>query len=479
MTSASESLPWSAEAEQALLGCLLLDNSLVYRLRGKGYASMADAQGAVPGLDTIEAQNARRNQVLRSQGRGMQAMAEEQAAMDMKKRRAEYLKEIEAEGLMDFVKGNFVSSPSVADIQAGKSKLFDLAGVDVFNKVGKAQIPDGSRGEWITLDLGNGRVIPDFRVVGADGKLVSPMTGRNIEAIYGMSSKEREALADNRFETGKRLAFMGQQQVETRRHNLAMEGTSGGQERLPKVEEIRLNGIQKRLSEINEELSFGAVKKGSGEAQALILERAQLTDQQRKIFARYTSDRSEAVGPIPELNAKRSGSNRGPLTGDGKVYEAPAVMEDRQRSAGYTTLQSKYGGDIARAQVAVKQLHSAVKAASTPEEKSARTVDLQAAIYAVEAGKQMASQNAAAAMAGIVAQPRASMDQAAKPVATVSGANRGKGSTLPPEKLRRVQAERDPQVINMRSAIEKENYGRAKMVLESRLQRYLSDNYGL
>ncbi|MFY9480109.1 MAG: DnaB-like helicase C-terminal domain-containing protein [Aquabacterium sp.] len=32
MTSASESLPWSAEAEQALLGCLLLDNSLVYRL---------------------------------------------------------------------------------------------------------------------------------------------------------------------------------------------------------------------------------------------------------------------------------------------------------------------------------------------------------------------------------------------------------------------------------------------------------------
>lgn len=32
MTSASESLPWSPEAEQAVLGCLLLDNSLVYRL---------------------------------------------------------------------------------------------------------------------------------------------------------------------------------------------------------------------------------------------------------------------------------------------------------------------------------------------------------------------------------------------------------------------------------------------------------------
>lgn len=46
------------------------------RVRGQGFASMADAQAAAPAMDTPQAQQARRAQVLRSQGKGMQAAQE-------------------------------------------------------------------------------------------------------------------------------------------------------------------------------------------------------------------------------------------------------------------------------------------------------------------------------------------------------------------------------------------------------------------
>lgn len=131
----------------------------------------------------------------------------EEKALRLSELRRSHAKAIETEGAMDFVNQNFQAAPSIGDIESGKAGTFQLNGIEGFNKTGKLKIPDGAVGKWQVLDLGNGRKVPDFMVVGADGKPLSPMSGRTMEAIHGMSLKEREALADSRVTQGRTLTM--------------------------------------------------------------------------------------------------------------------------------------------------------------------------------------------------------------------------------------------------------------------------------
>jgi hypothetical protein len=171
---------------------------------GENQTDQANAQAQA--MNTPEAKTARRLGVLRSVD-PMRANQEEAAGMDMKLKRQALAKTIESEGALDFVSQNFQSAPSVADIESGKASLFKLNGVDGFNQSGKIKIRDGAMGKWQVLDLGNGRKVADFTVVDSTGKPLTTMTGRTLEAIHGMSLKEREALADDRFIKGRTLSI--------------------------------------------------------------------------------------------------------------------------------------------------------------------------------------------------------------------------------------------------------------------------------
>jgi len=158
-------------------------------------ASMVDA------MNKPEAVAQRRDAVL------MRTPEGEEKALRLSELRRSHAKAIETEGAMDFVNQNFQAAPSIEDIESGKAGTFQLSGIEGFNKTGKLKIPEGSTGRWQVLDLGNGRKVADFMVVGADGKPLSPMSGRTMEAIHGMSLKEREALADSRVTQGRTLTM--------------------------------------------------------------------------------------------------------------------------------------------------------------------------------------------------------------------------------------------------------------------------------
>lgn len=166
--------------------------------------SPEQTQQAASMVDTMnkpEAVAQRRDAVL------MRTPEGEEKALRLSELRRSHAKAIETEGAMDFVNQNFQAAPSIEDIESGKAGAFQLSGIEGFNKTGKLKIPEGATGKWQVLDLGNGRKVPDFMVVGADGKPLSPMSGRTMEAINGMSLKEREALADSRVTQGRTLTM--------------------------------------------------------------------------------------------------------------------------------------------------------------------------------------------------------------------------------------------------------------------------------
>lgn len=159
------------------------------------------AASMVEAMNKPEAVAQRRDAVL------MRTPEGEEKALRLSELRRSHAKAIETEGAMDFVNQNFQAAPSIEDIEAGKAGTFQLNGIEGFNKTGKLKIPEGAVGKWQVLDLGNGRKVADFMVVGADGKPLSPMSGRTMEAIHGMSLKEREALADSRVTQGRTLTM--------------------------------------------------------------------------------------------------------------------------------------------------------------------------------------------------------------------------------------------------------------------------------
>jgi hypothetical protein len=165
------------------------------------YGTEKEAGDAAAVYNSEDSKIARLKGVMLSQADPAGAMGLEKASLDMRATRQRAAKVIEDEGVNSFIDTNLGVAPSVADIEGGKTGLFDLQGSDTYNAVGKSKIPDGAKGRWKVMDYGNGRKEADFEVVGADGKPIAP-SARTLQSIHAMSAHERMQRADQQHQQG-------------------------------------------------------------------------------------------------------------------------------------------------------------------------------------------------------------------------------------------------------------------------------------
>lgn len=276
---------------------------------GTAPEQVSQATTMAQAMNTPEARTKRRDEVL------MRAPDGEERVMKLNEQRRNYAKAIETEGAMDFVGQNFQMAPNVADIEGGKASLFQLNGVEGFNKTGKLKIPEGAMGKWQVLDLGNGRKVADFTVVDATGKPLSTMTGRTLEAIHGMSLKEREALADKRasdgrdYELKKGEAEARGQYLRGLVSNGAARVDAGQDLKIPDAVKLTVSGLDNQIQAISKQLEMATPEAASGLNEQL----AGLSIQRRKLLTPYMNQQGGAPDPL----------------GLGAVSPAPAPVGNR------------------------------------------------------------------------------------------------------------------------------------------------------
>jgi hypothetical protein len=290
------------------------------------------ANAAAAAANAPEAKTARRLGVLRSVD-PMRADQEESAGMDMKLKRQALAKTIESEGALDFVNQNFQAAPSVADIESGKVGLFQLNGVDGFNKAGKIKIRDGSMGKWQVLDLGNGRKVADFTVVDAGGKPLTTMTGRTLEAVHGMSLKERELLADKRVTDGRDYELK-KSEAEARGAYLQGLVSNGAAKvdatqgiKIPDAVKLSVDDIDAQKQAIIKQLEMATPATLPGLNEQL----AGLSIQRRKLLSPYMNQQGSAPDPLGLGGApKRPGGS--PSVAPASAPAGPGRSPDSDRA---------------------------------------------------------------------------------------------------------------------------------------------------
>ncbi|MGC3944591.1 MAG: hypothetical protein QM762_08740 [Chryseolinea sp.] len=167
------------------------------------YGTEQQAQDATTAYNSADSKVQRIQNALLTQGKVGDAQTMEKSNLALQDLRRKYSQMIKDEGVNTFIDNNMANAPSVDDIKAGRAGTFDLQGLDDFNKIGVRKMPDGARGRWKVLQLGNGREVPDFEVVGADGNPVGPFSARTLQSIHAMTLHERETLADKQFQEGQ------------------------------------------------------------------------------------------------------------------------------------------------------------------------------------------------------------------------------------------------------------------------------------
>jgi hypothetical protein len=158
------------------------------------YPTLQDAQRAAAAQSSDAAVMRRQSKVMRVAGRPAEALQYAQLA-----------DRLEAEGITGFLDANLARAPAIEALRKGAVADFDLQGLDDFNATGKLRIPAGAKGRWQVLKLPNGQEIPDFMVVGADGKPVERITARQLESIYGYTRAERDRRASELYAQGKTI----------------------------------------------------------------------------------------------------------------------------------------------------------------------------------------------------------------------------------------------------------------------------------
>lgn len=181
---------------------------------GAQYPTMAAAQQGARAQNSDAAVMRRQSKALRAAGKTAEATQYAQLA-----------ERLEAEGITGFLDANFARAPGLDEIRKGKLPDFDLQGLDDFNAAGKVRVPEGAKGRWQVLKLPNGQEIPDFQVVGADGKPVERASARQVEAIYGFTRAERDRRASELYAQGKTIEHQARMDA-TARQKVAGSGAA-------------------------------------------------------------------------------------------------------------------------------------------------------------------------------------------------------------------------------------------------------------
>lgn len=325
-----------------------------------GKNGMAGAQSFAP-EDTQGAQSyaASQNTPEAKQGRTVSALAKMDPvkAIDYKAKAVELARQAEGEGMMDFVRYNFADAPSVEDIDAGKVKVSPVVGLEDFNKVGKWKVPEGAQRQWFNQDLGNGRKVQDFRIIGPDGKpIAGGFSGRAVEGLFGMTAKEREAMADGRAKDAAagrredRRLSLAESETESQneyRAGMVRNGATkleGAQDlKMPEAVKLQIDGLDNEIKALDGVLSPTPADKAR---------RIDLTNKRNAVLSQYMPGSGGAQQPDPL-------GWRGQSTPAGAPAAAPGdARQPMDESTALSILQNEYGGNPAMAASDVQSIQA-------------------------------------------------------------------------------------------------------------------------
>lgn len=371
---------------------------------GQAFGTQQQALNAVN-----DAAMVKRIGALNHYGRTDEAVKASTGLSDLQTKRRELAEKIKNEGAVGFLESNFAQAPSVADIESGKVKDFALQGIKEFNATGSETIPEGARGQWRVLDLGNGRKQADFVAVGPDGKQLGTMTGRTMLAVHGMTQKEREALDDSRFRDDRDFKlkkdltnaqidyYRDRGDAAITRANGAGGGSGGGKgggggsayERMSEFERKQYEAAHRDLLDLQGKLrgaKAGAdYNPDSRGIRDLEEESALLRDQILRLEKKY----GEGSGaPKSDLGLMRPGAGKPAPASAGVKDPVPSGRAPEGSLSGAAVLQEEYGGDVGVARADVAELQQELKRKITPEARTALQVRLTAALEAVKAGER-------------------------------------------------------------------------------------------